>query len=288
MMTRWHGARRFVHRLRSWGGRVQGVAELHSRKADLEATFGPWTAHNCELAFGVWTLRAGSVNFDEKIRCCVRIVSDFLESDLSGVRVLDVGAGEGGLSLEFAGQGATMVCVAGRRMNIAKAQFVASAPGLPIEFHCDNVRNLRENERYDIVLCFGLLYHVDAASAVRIVEKIGPMTSRLLVLDTISAWKDQRSSNIGGRCYRGDSIPEHPAGTAESKAGQPWASLDNDTSFWFSKPSLLNLLTRVGFNTMYQVASPLVSDYWNRQTTRVSDTGTEPSSSVPRVLERRW
>jgi SAM-dependent methyltransferase len=242
------------------------VAELHSRKADLEATFGPWTAHNCELASGVWTLRPGSVNFDEKTRRCVRIVSDFLGSDLSGVRVLDVGAGEGGLSLEFAAQGATVVCVEGRRMNIAKAEFAASALGLPIEFRCDDVRNLREDERYDVVLCFGLLYHLDAASAVRVVEKIGRMTNRLLVLDTHFSLEGSEVVDIAGRAYRGHSIAEHPAGTAESKAGQPWASLDNETSFWFSKASLLNLLTRVGFNTVYDVAAPLVFDYWDRLT----------------------
>ncbi|MGH7341037.1 MAG: hypothetical protein ACREKH_11150 [Candidatus Rokuibacteriota bacterium] len=73
--------------------------------------------------------------------------------------------------------------------------------------------------------------------------------------------------DVEDRVYRGHRIREHAEGTtAEAKAGQAWASLDNETSFWFSKPSLLNLLARVGFNAVYEVASPLVFDYWDRAT----------------------
>ena len=31
------------------------------------------------------------------------------------------------------------------------------------------------------------------------------------------------------------------------KAKKLWASLDNDSSFWFTEPSLLNLLARAGY-----------------------------------------
>ena len=49
-------------------------------------------------------------------------------------------------------------------------------------------------------------------------------------------------------------------------AGLAWASLDNSTSFWFTKPSLLNLIGRAGFNTVYELAHPLVFDGWDRRT----------------------
>src|SRR5262249_15002519 len=116
----------------------KSAAELVTQKALIEENFGPWTAHNCQLAEGLWPVRACSVNFDEKTRRCICIVQDFFGSDLSGVRVLDLGAGEGGLSLEFAAHGARVVCVDGRRMNIAKAEFAASALGLEIDFHCQD------------------------------------------------------------------------------------------------------------------------------------------------------
>jgi SAM-dependent methyltransferase len=224
-------------------------------------------AHNCEIAPGLWTMRPGSVNFDEKIRRCVRIAQDFLGPDVAGLRVLDLGAGEGGLSLEFAARGARVVCVEGRRMNIAKAEFAASALGLSIDFRCHDVRRLGDAERYDLVLCFGLLYHLDPAGAVGLVETLGRITGRLLILDTHFSLEAPEVVDLEGRRYRGHSIREHASGSADgAKARQAWASLDNETSFWLSKPSLMNLMTRAGFNTVYEVASPLVFDYWDRQT----------------------
>jgi hypothetical protein len=35
-----------------------------------------------------------------------------------------------------------------------------------------------------------------------------------------------------------------------------WASLDNERSFWFTRPSLFNLLTRVGFTSVYTCQTP--------------------------------
>jgi hypothetical protein len=152
-------------------------------------------------------------------------------------------------------------------MNIAKAEFSASALGLEIGFRRQDVRHLRADERYDLVVCFGLLYHLDASSAVRLAETIGRMTERLLILDTHFSLEAPEVVDLNGRAYRGHPVREHAVGTsAEAKAGQAWASLDNEISFWLSKPSLLNLLARVGFNTVYEVSSPLVFDYWDRHT----------------------
>ena len=242
-------------------------ANLAAVKARVEEAFGPWTAHNCQLADGLWTMRAGSVNFDEKTRRCVRIVQDFFGSRLSGLRILDLGAGEGALSLEFAAQGARVVCVEGRQMNLAKVEFAASALGLKIELRCQDVRHLRETERYDVVLCFGLLYHLDLQSAVRLLEKIGLMAERLLVLDTHFSLAASETISLNHRTFRGHLVREHEANaTAEAKTQIPWASLDNNASFWLSKATLMNELGRAGFGTVYEVEFPLVFDYWDRQT----------------------
>lgn len=262
----------FARRLRSLRRLARGhprkpIAELSAAKSQIEEAFGPWTAHNCQLAPGLWTIRPESVSFDEKVRRCLRIANDFFGSDLSGLRVLDLGAGEGGLSLELAAHGARVVCVDGRRMNIAKAEFAASALGLEIEFRCQDVRAISTSERYDLVLCFGLLYHLDVESAVRLVEAVGAVAQRLLILDTHFSLTPRESVEIDGRPYRGHFVSEHaPETTAAQKAKLAWASLDNNSSFWLSKPSLLNLIGRAGFNTVYEVSYPLVFDYWNRQT----------------------
>lgn len=239
--------RRFLSR-RAGAGR--SAADLAAQKISIEETYGPWTAHNCQLTEGLWTIRANGVNFDEKTRRCVRIAQDFFGSNLSGLRVLDLGAGEGGLLLEFAAQGANVVCVEGRQMNIAKAKFAAAALRLEIDFRCHDVRLLSEDECYDLVLCFGLLYHLDARSAVRLVETIGRVRERLLVLDTHFSLAAPEAVEIDGRTYRGHLAREYAVETtAAEKAALPWSSLDNDSSFWLSKPSILNLLARVGFNT---------------------------------------
>ena len=142
-------------------------------------------------------------------------------------------------------------------MNIAKAKFAAAALRLEIDFRCHDVRLLSEDECYDLVLCFGLLYHLDARSAVRLVETIGRVRERLLVLDTHFSLAAPEAVEIDGRTYRGHLAREYAVETtAAEKAALPWSSLDNDSSFWLSKPSILNLLARVGFNTRVRSIFP--------------------------------
>jgi SAM-dependent methyltransferase len=243
-------------------------AEVRRGKAEIEAAGGPWTAHNCQLSQDVWTLREGTVNFDEKTRRALQIAHDFFGPDLAGLEVLDLGALEGGLSLEFAAQGARVLCVEGRKQSLTKAQFAAEALALTqIDFICGDVRSLDLGDRrFDLVLCYGLLYHLDGPSAVALVRKMEQWTKRLLILDThFSVTGKETLELAGGHTYRGQSFREHGQGeSAEERATKLWASLDDEISFWLTKPSLLNLLNEAGFTTVYEVASPVVYDYWDR------------------------
>jgi hypothetical protein len=44
--------------------------------------------------------------------------------------------------------------------------------------------------------------------------------------------------------------------SAEEKAQKLWASLDNPSSFWFTEPTLMNLIARAGFTTCVDVLIP--------------------------------
>jgi SAM-dependent methyltransferase len=286
-------------------GRRRSPEEILSLKAAVEARHGPWTAHNARLCDSVWTVKEGVVNFDEKTRRAIQIAHDFFGPDLSGLHVLDLGAGEGGLSLEFARHGAKVVCVEGRENNIAKARFVAEVLGIQgISFLCEDVRNLQSFKRkFDLVLCYGLLYHLDAAAAFNLVEKTHQLASRVAVIDTHYSLVEEQSAEFRGELYSGRSFREFAEDiSAADMLNSPWSAIGNTTSFWFTKPSLLNLLNRVGFSTVYEVGSPLVFDYYDRKTdvrykyedrsTFVAVRGTNAqvftSPEVNRMPERRW
>ena len=279
--------------------------EILRSKAAIVERHGPWTAHNARLCDSVWTIKEGVVNFDEKTRRAIQIAHDFFGPDLSGLRVLDLGAGEGGLSLEFARHGAEVVYVDGREHNAAKARFVAEVLGIEgITFLCQDVRNLPEFEKkFDLVLCYGLLYHLEAAAAFNLLERISQITSRVAVVDTHFSLINEGSEELGGETYSGSSFREYPDDVSAADMNNAlWSSIGNITSFWFTKPSLLNLLNRVGFSTVYEVGSPLVYDSYDRATdvrykyadrsTFVAARGAEAqvltSPEVNRIPPRRW
>ena len=250
-------------------GKRYSQEEILRRKAAVEELHGPWTAHNARLCDSVWTVKEGVVNFDEKARRAVQIAHDFFGPDLSRLHVLDLGAGEGGLSLEFARHGASVVCVEGRENNLAKARFAAEVLGIQgIRFLCQDVRHLPDFERrFDLVLCYGLLYHLDAEGAFQLIEMMHRLAARVAVIDTHYSLVEEESVELGGERYAGRRFREFADGvTPADRLNLVWSSIGNSTSFWFTRPSLLNLLNRVGFSTVYEVASPLVYDYYDRKT----------------------
>jgi hypothetical protein len=65
------------------------------------------------------------------------------------------------------------------------------------------------------------------------------------------------SIELDGASYHGHVYGEHDASDSEeAKAKKLWASLDNETSFWFTEPSLLNLFARAGYSSSFEVLTP--------------------------------
>ena len=104
-----------------------------------------------------------------------------LEIPVEGKTVLDVGCGVGHLSGFFAERGARVVCVDARPENIARLRSLY--PGR--EAHVANVEvdRLSELGRFDIVFCYGLLYHVE--NPIAALRNIAGCCAEVLLLETV-------------------------------------------------------------------------------------------------------
>jgi SAM-dependent methyltransferase len=244
--------------------------EIRERKAAIEAQFGPWTAANIPLGYGIETNSQRACPH-LLLRRVVQTIADLSVQPWDRLRILDLGSLEGFYALEFASHGARVVAIEGRESNNAHARFAAEALGIAnIEFITDDVRNLCQERygRFDVVFCSGILYHLPGVDACRFLRSIAQVCKRLTIIDTNVGLRADSSISWEGHSYQGFVYKEHsPHDAPDVKAGRKWASLHNETSFWFTKPSLLNLLRDVGFTSSFEVLNPKsFADYSDRLT----------------------
>lgn len=95
--------------------------------------------------------------------------------------VLDVGSGVGHLSPFFTQRGCRYLGVEGRAENVARMrELYPSADARVADVQCDPLLPLG---RFDVVLCFGLLYHLE--NPVGALRNIASATGDLLLLETM-------------------------------------------------------------------------------------------------------
>ncbi len=196
-----------------------------------------------------------------RLRRLLQATSDIMVKPLSQCRILDLGCLEGLFSLEFALHGCEVVGLEFREHNLAKARARASALNCRnVEFVQDNACNISIEKygKFDAIICSGLLYHLTAADAVNLVNKMYEMSERGVIIDThISLAPDEKYNGYAGHLFR-----EHREGAPmEEKLKASWASADNETSFWFTRPSLVNLLMDAGFSSVYECFAPVHMNY---------------------------
>jgi protein-L-isoaspartate O-methyltransferase len=235
---------------------MTSVEQLQQGLADVVREHGPWIAYDIDLGQGVQTIgRTGTA--EQRVARVTQLVAD-LAGPLDGLRVLDLGAHEGGFAIDLARRGATVTAIEGREAHVAKARFVKDTLGLErLTVRCADVRAV-ELDTYDVVLCVGLLYHLPATDAVALVRRIAAAT-RLAIIETQVSLSRRDTVSTGGLSLVGRTYGENTA--------HPGASLDNPASFWPTRPSLLNLLADAGFTSIAEVLVPrvpLVSDYVDR------------------------
>lgn len=229
------------------GIRLKGAVDAH----------GPWTAMSIKLSVGVYT-REEAV--DHRLKRILQACSDVVGKPLAACRVLDLACLEGHYALEFARHGSEVVGIEGRGASVAKCNFARDELALErATFHQDDVRNLSVEKYgvFDIVICSGLLYHLPAPDAWRLIQSMYSVCRGIVLIDTFVALASRVDVALDGAAYHGHIYGEHGAtdGKAE-KERKLWASLDNDSSFWFTEPSLLNLLARAGYSSSFEVLTP--------------------------------
>jgi SAM-dependent methyltransferase len=198
----------------------------------------------------------------ERVHAALQIAADALDRELREVRVLDLGAAEGEFAVEFARQGAEVVAIEGRHRSAEKARSLADELGLErLTVVEADVRTLsvEEHGRFDLVLCLGLLYHLDAPAAVELVQTLAEVATRLVVIETHVALTPRSPVTIGGRTYSGRRKREFdPGASREEQERLSRSAIGNPESFWFTRPSLFNLLVDAGFTSVLEVRVPRV------------------------------
>jgi 2-polyprenyl-3-methyl-5-hydroxy-6-metoxy-1,4-benzoquinol methylase len=228
---------------------------IKQKKAEIIKKYGPWTGHNLQLAGDIYTIDNRIIGDEIKLKRNIQIISDTLRKPFNQLRVLDLACLEGLYSLELARQGAKVVGIEGREANIEKARFAKEVFSLDnLEFFLDDVRNLSREKygSFDVVLCLGILYHLDAPDVFYFLEKISEVCRGMAIIDTHISLSAKKSHLFKGKKYWGKDFREHsPWSSLEKRKKALWASLDNIKSFWPTREALIGLLAETGFTSVY-------------------------------------
>jgi SAM-dependent methyltransferase len=197
-----------------------------------------------------------------RVRRMIRTVSALHREpkDWSRLRVLDLGCGEGLFALEAAAHGASVLAIDGRDQRMARGRALAEELGLTrLRFVKADVCSFAFEEQgpFDVVLCLGLLYHLDREELVSTLRRIAAATDQTLLLETHVAPHAQESMGADGQRYRGFTYREHePDDAPPTREARMLASLSNESAFWPTRSSLIDLLGDVGFDVVLECELP--------------------------------
>jgi SAM-dependent methyltransferase len=238
---------------------VIDAEQLRSRKSEVVRAHGPWVADNIDLGHGVFTIAPDAAAAAEaRAARVVQLVADLARKPMGELSVLDLGCLEGGFAIPLARRGARVTAVDGRESHVAKVRFAADALGLTeLEVLHVDVRELDVQEGgFDVVLCLGLLYHLDAEDAVGLARRVAAWTDHLAIFETQVGLSPSAHVDVAGLRLSGHWYAENTS--------EPAASIDNPRSFWPTRPSLFNVLQHVGLTSVLECHVPrvdVISDY---------------------------
>jgi FkbM family methyltransferase len=155
-----------------------------------------------------------------------------LTSSLQLSTALDAGCGIGFFASLLKESGLDVRAFDGRQENIEEAR--ARYPGIPFyqgDIEDSSIRNLG---RFDLVLCFGLLYHLE--NPMRAIRNLRALTGKVLLLESMCV-----ASQDAFMLLR-----EEPRDESQSLT---------DLAFYASEGCLVKMLYRSGFKAVYRAAS---------------------------------
>jgi SAM-dependent methyltransferase len=235
------------------------AAALRAERDRLAREHGPWM-DNVALGDGLWTVRPYVTAEERRTQAVLQAAADGRGGGLRDARVLDLGAAEGRHSIEFASHGADVLAVEGRPGNCEKLRFLKDALSLDrLDVLESDVRELsaEAHGEFDVVLCLGLLYHLEGEAAVALIHQIAAMTKRLALVDTLVSLDPKREITVDGRAYSGRPIREFdPDAPLEEQHRLSRSSIGNPESLWLTRASLFNLLIDAGFSSVYELRMP--------------------------------
>ena len=174
----------------------KGVEWTREKIIEVRDLLSPWN-HNIALRYGVYTAACGE--YYPAHRGVRRVVRDRLGSDLSGRRIVDIGCLEGYFSIECALQGAEVLGIDGKLLNLRKCEFVRSVLGVERATFVlgDAMKVTRESYGgFDAVLALGLLYRLE--DPYTFLANVAGMYDGFAVIDTHVALDDQPASIKSG------------------------------------------------------------------------------------------
>lgn len=270
-------------------------SEIEAGLQAVRAAHGPWGSHNVALPFGLFTISPEPRGDNHRTVKFLRLAADHLRRPFHDLSVLDLGCGEGLYALEFAQHGAQVVGIEGREASVAKADFARRALGLNnVRFvQADvNAIEVAQYGRFDVVICSGILYHLDKPDVFRFIETMHAMCSGVCLVDTSISLTSDVETQYGPHTYRGSVYREHAQGaTPEQKKADVGASLVNEESFWIAKYDLVNALMNTGFTSVVECLAPVPYNLRKGRVTLLAAAG-RPVSAFNEVghalANRRW
>jgi len=254
----------------------EGVAWNRERISAVRDFLAPWN-HNIKLADGIYTQYCE--DYYPAHQEIMRVLAHAVSGDFAGKRILDIGCLEGYFSAECASQGAEVLGVEGKVINVKKCEFVKSVLGIenPRFVQDDAMAVTREKYgSFEAVLAMGLIYHLQ--DPFTFMENVARLCNGFTLIDTLISFEHQpkvvcgnwnpelsplKEFAYGDRTYAGRLYREFDTNATEAgKDLSPTASLRNEFSIWLTEEALVQLLRDVGFEQIEKLVYPRHEDVW--------------------------